>query len=903
MTRKSLSTLRIARLMALIAAIGLVPLAVGIVVIRRSSAENARVALDQALTSESRDRGAALDHYFERARSVILLTAHNPAFAEFYALPGAREERILSGGPVVKRVERALAYLEQLYPESIGEACFIDRSGSENARAVRGEPAPVEDLANEPRNPFFGPTFALRPGAVYQAKPYVSQDTGEWVVSNSTIVPTADGIKHATVHFEVTVESFRRAAATSRRRVYVVDAKSGAVVLDSNLPQRVKAPLGRPGDRRFSALAGRTGHGVLSLDDQRIAYRRLPVRQGNANDWIVVVESDPVAATTGFGGTPLAILAVGLGLIGFGVARRWVRLSNDLDDRATALELEEFERLRVKAALAELVQQVGRAAETSRSERQLLERTIGYLCLYAGWPLGHVFLPDENGTLVDSDIWHVEEPARFRHFRKASKGLRLPLGEGLPGRAAKDRAPVWVANLATDRFFVRRDAARQEGIATALAIPIVADGELVAVLELFTTSPVARDKALLDLAGALALQLSHVIERKRAADAAHEADARYRRLVEQLPLALYVDGPSADGTFWNGTYVSPQIEVLLGHTSEQWLSMPYSDAIHPEDRNWVIAAHEDVYATHEDFDHEYRLLHRDGTTVWVRDQMIFVRDEHGKPLFAQGYLLDITRRKEYEAQLDELLAGEREQNEQLRELDRLKDEFVALVSHELRTPLTSIRGYLELVLDGAPEELTDEQRQFLSVVERNADRLQRLVGDLLFVAQVDAGRLALELDHLDAAEVGAEAVEAARPAADQKGLELRLVGDPQAELVGDRARLAQLVDNLVSNAIKFTPAGGHVEVAVRNGGGNVTIEVTDSGMGISAEEQQRLFQRFYRTAAATSQAIPGTGLGLSISKAIVDAHEGTIELESAEGHGTTFRITIPAHINQIAEAA
>jgi signal transduction histidine kinase len=228
---------------------------------------------------------------------------------------------------------------------------------------------------------------------------------------------------------------------------------------------------------------------------------------------------------------------------------------------------------------------------------------------------------------------------------------------------------------------------------------------------------------------------------------------------------------------------------------------------------------------------------------------------------------------------------------------------VALVSHELRTPLTSMRGYLDLVLDGAPGDLTDEQRQFLGVVERNSDRLQRLVGDLLFVAQVDAGRLALELDRLDALEVGAEAVEAARPAADQKGLELRLVGDQRAELVGDRARLAQLVDNLVSNAIKFTPAGGSVEVGVRTVGGNVTIEVSDSGMGISVVEQERLFQRFFRTAAATSQAIPGTGLGLAISKAIVDAHEGTIELESAEGRGTTFRITIPAHVDQLEQAA
>jgi PAS domain S-box-containing protein len=375
-------------------------------------------------------------------------------------------------------------------------------------------------------------------------------------------------------------------------------------------------------------------------------------------------------------------------------------------------------------------------------------------------------------------------------------------------------------------------------------------------------------------------------------------------LAEQLPLAVYVDGPDErDGVFWQAVYTSPQIEGLIGLTPDEFAACSYVDLIHPDDAERVLASHERAYESFSHLDEEYRLLRRDGSTVWVRDAMSFVRDDSGGVAFAQGYLLDISDRKANEEKLDRLLARERGQNEELRELDRLKDEFVALVSHELRTPLTSIRGYLELVLDGAPGDLSNEQRQFLGVVDRNAERLQRLVGDLLFIAQVDAGRLALELDRLDAAEVGAESVEAARPAADQKGVELRLVGDPRVELVGDRARLSQLVDNLVSNAIKFTPPAGHVEVAVYARPTEIAIEVSDSGMGISAEEQKRLYQRFFRTSAATSQAIPGTGLGLVISKAIVDAHEGTIELESAEGKGTTFRVTIPADVDKLERAA
>jgi PAS domain S-box-containing protein len=382
------------------------------------------------------------------------------------------------------------------------------------------------------------------------------------------------------------------------------------------------------------------------------------------------------------------------------------------------------------------------------------------------------------------------------------------------------------------------------------------------------------------------------------------AESRYRNLVEQLPLAVYVDepGPSNDA-FWPAVYASPQIESLLGITPDEFTSTPFADHVHPEDAARVVASSTLAYENLSSLDEEYRMVRRDGSIVWVREGMTFVRDDSGGVSFAQGYLLDISDRKAGEEKLDRLLARERGQNEQLRQLDRLKDEFVALVSHELRTPLTSIRGYLDLVLDGGPGDLNDEQRRFLGVVERNSERLQRLVGDLLFIAQVDAGRLALELDRVDVAAVGAEAIEAARPAADEKGLELRLAGDSRAALVGDRARLAQLVDNLVSNAVKFTPAGGHVEVGVHARPEEITIVVSDSGIGISVEEQSRLFERFFRTAAATSQEIPGTGLGLVISKAIVDAHEGTIELESVEGHGTTFRVTIPAHLDQLEQAA
>jgi len=233
-----------------------------------------------------------------------------------------------------------------------------------------------------------------------------------------------------------------------------------------------------------------------------------------------------------------------------------------------------------------------------------------------------------------------------------------------------------------------------------------------------------------------------------------------------------------------------------------------------------------------------------------------------------------------------------EQNERLREVDRMKDEFVSLVSHELRTPLTSIRGYVELLLDEG-DSLTTEQQKFLKVVDRNSVRLLELVGDLLLLAQIDAGRFEIELEEVDLVEVVEESIEACRPIADAREVELVASIEPLPPLRGDRARLSQVLDNLVSNALKFTPSGGRVNVTLKASAESALLEVADTGLGIATEEQPLLFKRFFRSSQATEHAIPGTGLGLTITKAIVERHSGRISLESEVDVGTTVRVEIP----------
>ena len=231
----------------------------------------------------------------------------------------------------------------------------------------------------------------------------------------------------------------------------------------------------------------------------------------------------------------------------------------------------------------------------------------------------------------------------------------------------------------------------------------------------------------------------------------------------------------------------------------------------------------------------------------------------------------------------------------MRESDRLADEFMTLISHELRTPLTSIIGYLELTLDDG--NLTEEQRGHLDVVDNNANRLLRLVDDLLLVAQLEAGQLVVRRVQLDLAAVARQAVAEAQPGAAANDITLTADADVSVPLQADKGRMFRTLENLLSNAIKFTPAGGDVRVSVSHANGVARLEVADTGIGIAADDQERLFDRFFRTSAVAEQHFPGTGLGLYIAQAIVVAHGGSITVRSKPGKGTSFSVALSTGVS------
>ena len=261
--------------------------------------------------------------------------------------------------------------------------------------------------------------------------------------------------------------------------------------------------------------------------------------------------------------------------------------------------------------------------------------------------------------------------------------------------------------------------------------------------------------------------------------------------------------------------------------------------------------------------------------------------------------LERIRRREEQARLGVEAARHQlvEQNARLVEADRLKDEFVALVSHDLRTPLTSIIGYVELALDEDGPPLDDERRGFLEIVARSSDRLLRLVDDLLLAARLQSGGLVLNVEEVDLVAMCRQALLEMHARAEQKGVALVCTASGETVAVhADRRRLLQLLDNLVSNGIKFTAAGGDVEIRVAGSADGATIEVLDTGAGIEPGEEERVFERFYRSPGAIRTQVPGTGLGLFIARAVAEAHGGRITAARRAEGGSVFRLELPSRV-------
>jgi two-component system, sensor histidine kinase and response regulator len=336
---------------------------------------------------------------------------------------------------------------------------------------------------------------------------------------------------------------------------------------------------------------------------------------------------------------------------------------------------------------------------------------------------------------------------------------------------------------------------------------------------------------------------------------------------------------------WIAAYVPGRTAAeLIGKTDFDVFSERHATAAF-EDEQRIIRTGEPIVGKVELETYSHR------ADAWVSTTKMALRDGDGEIIGTFGISRDVTAQIQAEQALLDQAQQLSLQNERLRELDGMKDEFIGLVSHELRTPLTSIIGYVRLLRDERTSEVNADQ--YAEVIQRNSQRLLRLVEDLLFLSQTHSGTMTVELSSADLAEITESAVEEMRPEAERKHIDLAFSASGPLRLPVDATRIAQLLGNLISNAVKFTPDGGKVDVRVAPDTDKAVIEVADTGVGIPADDRDRIFDRFFRSAIATRQVIPGTGLGLTIAKNIVAAHHGTIAVDSAEGRGSTFRISIP----------
>ena len=340
-----------------------------------------------------------------------------------------------------------------------------------------------------------------------------------------------------------------------------------------------------------------------------------------------------------------------------------------------------------------------------------------------------------------------------------------------------------------------------------------------------------------------------------------------------------------DGQFQR---VNPAFQKVLGFSEEELLTMSLFELVHPDDRPETINGYANLAAGEAIKSMENRLRSKDGTYKWVA-WSYFPVPEDG---LAFGVGRDVTELRK----IHEVL---RLRAEELENANRVKDEFLATMSHELRTPLTSILGWARLL---ESNQLSDKEKErAVHIIQRNAEAQSKLIEDLLDVSRIITGKLRIEFQPVSFASVTESAINSLRPAVDAKQLHLETTIDPAAgPILGDPARLQQIVTNLLSNAIKFTPNGGKIDVRLERFDSHVRLEVTDTGVGIPAEHLPHIFERFRQVDSSNVRAHGGLGLGLAIVDYLVRQQGGAVSAESAgTNKGATFTVEFPLTSSEV----
>ncbi|WP_305042310.1 ABC transporter substrate-binding protein [Geoalkalibacter sp.] len=463
------------------------------------------------------------------------------------------------------------------------------------------------------------------------------------------------------------------------------------------------------------------------------------------------------------------------------------------------------------------------------------------------------------------EIGHMN-PGRWQHIADTYSALgMLPEGFSLDGFLHQEQAPV---------FWTPR---RLHAVWVTLILTLVVATILLYFNRRLRTVVQARTRELSLANTELKIEIA---ERQKANQALYYSERRFRALVDNIPGAVYRCALDAD---WTMDFISDAVEDLTGYPVVDFVvkrTRTLAGLIDPAEREALDARLRDCLGSGAPCTLEYRIRHADGDTRWVYDKSVGIAGDGGQ-MQREGVMMDITERKQAE--------------ELLRKLDQMKTEFISIAAHELRTPLTSVIGYADCLLDpliagGLNEE---RRREFLLEIRAKGEALALIIDELLDISRIERGEpLKMQRAPCDPAALIAKVVGTFQMHAPGHRFETRLESIAPAVLWADAGRLVQVFENLVSNAVKYSPEGSRIRLESRREGDTYEAWVRDEGIGMTPEQIERIFDKFYR-ADTSNTAIGGLGLGMSIVQQIVKAHGGTIEVRSAPGAGTQVRLTLP----------
>ena len=517
---------------------------------------------------------------------------------------------------------------------------------------------------------------------------------------------------------------------------------------------------------------------------------------------------------------------------------------------------------------------------------QALPQVMRSFCEHLGWTAAQYWALDAEGKAMRARHSYNTAGAAVEGFLHASRGVVAKPGRGVVGRA-------WQAGVVTAEEDVERQgdyeplvAARSADIHSALAFPVVMSGDVMGVVELVSREKRGPSDEEVSMFTTIGVEVGQFILRSQTAQALRRSEADHRAIFERSPIGIARIGNGGELLEANPSL----LEMLtrdpdtMRDTAWPELMRAFDQAATRHHRAPFLAGIGDGSSL------QVRAATGAGDWLWLQMTATSIPDATGAPEHVLVMVEDVTAVRETSDQLAEALQAQQDANANLAKLDQTKSEFLSIVSHEFRTALTGIQGFSELIRDGGLEP--DEVRAYGGYIFNDADRVNRLIGDMLDLDRMESGRMTMRAGDVDINDIIMESISRAAPSA--VTVEFKSDLDPRLPIVtGDRDRLIQVLSNLVNNAVKYSPEGGTVTLATRVDGRYALISVTDTGIGIPQDEIGHVFERFRRVRSGAAQSIPGTGLGLTIVKQIVEMHGGRIWVESAIGHGSSFHFTIP----------